>query len=297
MSADATAFATTYKSQVARRRLYGAMFLSLCIGATLVGLVTLGVLVVSVAADGLGRVSLDFISSYPSRFAEQAGIKAALAGTIWIMAFTALFAVPIGIGAAVYLEEFAPHNWLTKTIETNINNLAGVPSIIYGLLGLTIFVRGLDFGRSVLAGGLTMALLVLPIVIVASREGLRSVPPSIREASLGLGATPWQTVRFQVLAPAMPTVLTGIILALSRAIGETAPLIVLGALPFVPFPPDGPLSAFTVLPIQIFNWVSRPQAAFQETAAAGIIVLLVLLLSMNAIAIVLRNYFERKRRW
>ncbi|HLF79151.1 MAG TPA: phosphate ABC transporter permease PstA [Dehalococcoidia bacterium] len=297
MSADATAFATTYKSQVARRRLYGAMFLSLCIGATLVGLVTLGVLVVSVAADGLGRVSLDFISSYPSRFAEQAGIKAALAGTIWIMAFTALFAVPIGIGAAVYLEEFAPHNWLTKTIETNINNLAGVPSIIYGLLGLTIFVRGLDFGRSVLAGGLTMALLVLPIVIVASREGLRSVPPSIREASLGLGATPWQTVRFQVLAPAMPTVLTGIILALSRAIGETAPLIVLGALTFVPFTPDGPLSAFTVLPIQIFNWVSRPQAAFQETAAAGIIVLLVLLLSMNAIAIVLRNYFERKRRW
>jgi phosphate transport system permease protein len=287
----------TRAKPLSRRRILSSLFLGLCVAATLVGLTTLAVLVFTVAADGLGRVSLDFINSYPSRFAEQAGIKAALAGTIWIMAFTALFAVPVGIGAAIYLEEFAPRNWLTKAIETNINNLAGVPSIIYGLLGLTIFVRGMDFGRSVLAGGLTMALLVLPIVIVASREGLRSVPPSIREAALGLGATQWQTVRFQVLAPAMPTVLTGVILALSRAIGETAPLIVLGALTFVPFTPDGPLSAFTVLPIQIFNWVSRPQAAFQETAAAGIIVLLVLLLSMNAVAVVLRNYFERKRRW
>jgi phosphate transport system permease protein len=247
--------------------------------------------------DGVGRVSLDFLDSYPSRFAERAGIRSALLGTLWLMGLTALFAVPLGVGAAIYLEEFAPRNWVTRVIETNINNLAGVPSIIYGLLGLTIFVRTMDLGRVVLAGSLTMALLVLPIVIVASREGLRSVPPSIREASLGLGATPWQTVREQVLPPAMPSILTGIILALSRAIGETAPLIVIGALTFVAFDPTGPGSPFTVLPIQIFNWISRPQAEFQATAAAGIIVLLLVLLTMNAIAVGLRMYFEKRRRW
>ena len=279
------------------RRTFGRLFFAVCVAATAAGLLALAVLLVSVAADGVSRISWDFLNSYPSRFPEQAGIKAALAGTIWIMVLTALFSVPVGIGAALYLEEFAPHNWLSKAIETNINNLAGVPSIIYGLLGLTLFVRVMDLGRSVLAGGLTMSLLVLPIIIVASREGLRAVPASIREASLALGATRWQTVRFQVLAPAMPTVLTGIILALSRAIGETAPLIVLGALTFVPFTPSGPLSAFTVLPIQVFNWISRPQAGFQTTAAAGIIVLLALLLTMNAFAVVLRNYFERKRKW
>jgi phosphate transport system permease protein len=288
---------TSPSGRMILRRTFGRLFFAVCVSATAAGLLALAVLLVSVAADGVTRISWDFINSYPSRFPEQAGIKAALAGTIWIMALTALFAVPVGIGAAIYLEEFAPHNWLTKAIETNINNLAGVPSIIYGLLGLTLFVRVMDLGRSVLAGGLTMSLLVLPIIIVAAREGLRAVPPSIREASLGLGATRWQTVRFQVLAPAMPTVLTGVILALSRAIGETAPLIVLGALTFVPFTPSGPLSAFTVLPIQVFNWVSRPQAGFQATAAAGIIVLLALLLTMNAFAVVLRNYFERKRNW
>jgi phosphate transport system permease protein len=242
-------------------------------------------------------LSWDFFTSYPSRFPEQAGLRAALLGTIWMMAITAVFVVPIGMGAAIYLEEFAPRNWFTKVIETNINNLAGVPSIIYGLLGLTLFVRMMDLGRVVLAGSLTMALLVLPIVIVASREGLRSVPPSIREASLGLGATPWQTVRHQVLPPAMPSVLTGIILALSRAIGETAPLIMIGALTFVAFDPSGPTSQFTVLPIQVFNWISRPQAEFANTAAAGIIVLLVVLLTMNGIAVALRMYFERRRRW
>jgi phosphate transport system permease protein len=284
-------------SGLAVRRLKGRLFVGLCIAATGFGLVALGVLLATVAADGLGRISLDFINSYPSRFADRAGIRAALAGTLWVMAFTALFAVPVGIGAAVYLEEFAPRNWITKAIETNINNLAGVPSIIYGILGLALFVRTLELGRSVLAGALTMSLLVLPIIIVAAREGLRSVPPSIREASLGVGATPWQTVRFQVLPPAMPAMLTGVILALSRAIGETAPLIVMGALTFVAFTPSGPLSAFTVLPIQIFNWVSRPQEAFQHTAAAGIIVLLAVLLTMNALAVLLRNYFERKRGW
>jgi phosphate transport system permease protein len=172
-----------------------------------------------------------------------------------------------------------------------------VPSIIYGLLGLALFVRTMDLGRTVLAGSLTMALLILPIIIVSAREGLRAVPPSIREAALAVGATPWQTVRFQVLVPALPTMLTGVILGLSRAIGETAPLIVMGALTFVAFVPDGPLSPFTVLPIQIYNWVSRPQPAFAETAAAGIVVLLVVLLTMNAVAVVLRNYFERKRKW
>jgi phosphate transport system permease protein len=275
----------------------GQSFLVLCGAATGFGLLVLAVLLVTVAADGLARVSWDFINSYPSRFADRAGIKAALYGSLWMMAFTALFAIPVGIGAAIYLEEFAPRNWLTKAIETNINNLAGVPSIIYGLLGLAIFVRGLDLGRTVIAGSLTMALLVLPIIIVASREGLRAVPPSIREAALGLGATPWQAVRFQVLPAAIPTMLTGVILALSRAIGETAPLIIMGALTFLAFTPTGPGSQFTVLPIQIFNWVSRPQAEFQTTAAAGIVVLMTLLLTMNAIAIGLRNYFERKRKW
>jgi phosphate transport system permease protein len=275
----------------------GRVFVSLCIAATLLAMLTLAILIISVTLDGLGRVSWSFVNSFPSRFPEQAGIKAALYGTIWVMALTAIFAIPLGIGAAIYLEEFAARNWFTRIVETNINNLAGVPSIIYGILGLALFVRILDLGRSVLAGGMLLALLVLPIIIVAAREGLRAVPPSIREASLGLGATPWQTVWHQVLPPAVPTMLTGIILALSRAIGETAPLIVLGALTFVPFTPDGPLSKFTVLPIQIFNWVSRPQAAFQTTAAAGIIVLLAVLLVMNGFAVGLRMYFERRRRW
>src|SRR5688572_12116558 len=267
------------------RQLKGNLFQYLCLGAVIFGIAALAVLLVTVSMDGLGRVSWDFINNYPSRLAERAGINSALFGTFWLMGLTALFAVPIGIGAAIYLEEFAPRNWFTKIIETNINNLAGVPSIIYGLLGLAIFVRVMDLGRSLLAGSLTMSLLILPIIIVAAREGLRSVPPSIREAALAVGATPWQTVRFQVLPPAMPMMLTGVILALSRAIGETAPLIIIGALNFVAFVPDGPLSSFTVLPIQIFNWTSRPQADFALTAAAGIIVLLAVLLSMNAIAV------------
>jgi phosphate transport system permease protein len=295
MSAAAGLRPTSTRASV--RRNLGRLFLCICVAATLIGIVALAVLLVTLSADGIGRVSWEFITSYPSRFPEQAGIKAALFGTLWMMAFTALFAVPVGIGAAIYLEEFAPRNLLMKVIETNINNLAGVPSIIYGLLGLTIFVRALSLDRSVLAGALTMSLLILPIVIVASREGLRAVPPSIREAALGLGASPWQTVRFQVLPAALPAMLTGIILALSRAIGETAPLITIGALLFVPFVPEGPLSPFTVLPIQIYNWTSRPQPEFAETAAAGIIVLLAVLLSMNALAIGLRNYFERKRKW
>jgi phosphate transport system permease protein len=281
----------------ASRQVKSIVFQTVCIAATAFGILALAALLWTIAADGLGRVSWDFMTHYPSRFADQAGIRSAFLGTLWLMVFTALIAVPIGIGAAIYLEEFAPRNWFTKIIEVNINNLAGVPSIIYGLLGLTIFVRVMDLGRSVLAGSLTMALLILPIIIVASREGLRAVPQSLREGALAVGATPWQAVRFQVLSPAMPTILTGVILALSRAIGETAPLIIIGALNFVAFDPDGPLSPFTVLPIQIFNWTSRPQAGFAETAAAGIVVLMAVLLTMNAVAILLRNYFEGKRRW
>lgn len=273
------------------------VFQTLCGLGTVVGIVALGVLLASVTSDGLPRLSWDFINNYPSRFPAQAGIRAALFGTFWMMVGTAFFAIPVGVAAAIYLEEFAPKNWLTRVIETNINNLAGVPSIIYGILGLAVFARGMGLGRSVLAGSLTMALLILPIVIVASREALRAVPPSIREGALALGASRWQAVRFQVLPAAAPTILTGIILALSRAIGETAPLIVLGALLFVPFVPTSPFDSFTVLPIQIFNWTSRPQPEFAINAAAGIIVLLVVLLAMNGLAIALRSRYEGKHRW
>ena len=269
-------------------------FAGLCVLATAVGIAALSVLLLDVVREGAGRVSWDFINSFPSRKPEIAGIKAALWGTLWMIAFTAAFAIPVGVGAAVYLEEYAPRNWVTRIIQTNIANLAGVPSIVYGILGLTLFVRAMSLERSVLAGSLTMAMLVLPIVIVASQEALRAVPNSIREAAYALGASRWQTVSRQVLPAAMPGILTGIILALSRAIGETAPLIMIGALLFVPFTPSGPLDRFTALPIQIFNWTSRPQAEFQQNAAAGIIVLLVVLLTMNSLAILLRNRFQSR---
>lgn len=267
-------------------------FAILCVLATGVAIAALAVLLFDVASTGIDRVSLDFINSYPSRKPEEAGIKAALWGTIWMMGFTALFAVPIGLGAAIYLEEYAPRNWITRIIQVNIANLAGVPSIVYGLLGLALFVRAMDLNRSVLAGALTMALLVLPIIIIAAQEALRAVPNSIRDAAYAVGASRAQMVFYQVLPAALPGTLTGIILALSRAIGETAPLIMIGALLFVPFTPSGPLDRFTVLPIQIFNWASRPQEEFQQNAAAGIIVLLIVLLAMNSVAIILRNRFQ-----
>jgi phosphate transport system permease protein len=271
-------------------------FALLCILATSLGIAALAVLLVDVSREGIGRVGWDFINSFPSRKPEQAGIKAALWGTIWMMGLTASFAIPMGVGAAVYLEEYAPRNWLTRVIQTNIANLAGVPSIIYGMLGLMLFVRAMSLERSVLAGSLTMALLVLPIIIIASQEALRAVPNSVREAAYAIGASRWQVVSRQVLPAAFPGILTGIILALSRAIGETAPLIMIGALLFVPFTPSGPLDRFTVLPMQIFNWTSRPQPEFRENAAAGIIILLAVLLSMNAVAIVLRNRFQARAR-
>lgn len=257
--------------------------------ATASGLVVLGVLLFDVASDGSGRLSWQFLTSFPSRRPEAAGIYAALIGSIFVISLTALIAVPIGVGAAVYLEEYGGRGKWARLIEINIANLAGVPSIIYGLLGLALFVRALAFGRSVLAGAATLALLVLPVVILSTREALRAVSPSLREASYALGATQWQTVWYQVLPVALPGILTGLILALSRAIGETAPLIMIGALTYVPFAPDGIWSPFTVLPIQVFNWVSRPQVEFFENAAAGIMVLLGLLLCMNGVAAWIRD--------
>lgn len=258
-------------------------------------LASLAALLIDVFLDGIGRLNWQFLTSIPSRRPADAGIYAALIGSIYVIGLTTLLALPLGIGAAVYLEEYGSTAWFNRLIEINIANLAGVPSIIYGLLGLGLFVRTMGFGRSVLAGAATLALLVLPIVILATREALRTVPSSIREASYALGATKWQTIQHQVLPNALPGILTGLILALSRAIGETAPLITIGALTYVPFAPDSIWSAFTVLPIQIFDWLSRPQVAFAQNASAGIVVLLVLLLVMNAVAIVVRDRFQRTR--
>jgi phosphate transport system permease protein len=278
-----------------RDRLTGAGFRALLLFSLAIGFVTLVALLIDVVNDGISRIDGDFLTSFPSSIPENAGIESPIIGTIYLMILTALFAIPIGVGAAIYLEEYADRDrWYNRAIEMNIQNLAAVPSIVYGILGLAFLVRGLDLGRVLLAGSLTLTLLVLPIVIIASREAIRAVPPSIREGALALGATRWQMVRRQVLPAALPGIATGSILALSRAIGETAPLILIGALTFVPFNPSGLDSAFTALPIQIFNWTSRPQAEFHLLAAAAIIVLLALLLTMNAFAIWLRNRYQRK---
>ena len=273
------------------------LFTIVCFISTMVGVLLLFLLLWDVFTRGLPWLSWDFLTSFPSRFPERAGIRSALFGSIWLILLTAAFAVPIGVGAAIYLEEYAPKNRFTKIIEINISNLAGVPSIVYGILGLTLFVRTLLLGRSLLAGALTMALLILPIIIISSQEALRAVPKSIREASYALGATRWQTIRHQVLPAARPWILTGNILALSRALGETAPLIMVGALSFVAFVPRTPLDPFTALPIQIFSWVGRPQEEFASLAAAGIIVLMAFLLTMNATAIILRNRYQRRLEW
>lgn len=277
-----------------RRKFVSSIFAATCGGATLLAVLALAWLLFGIIREGAPHLSMQFLSSPPSRFAERAGIMPALFGSLWVLSITVVVAVPLGVGAAIYLQEYAPANRLTQFIQINIANLAGVPSIVYGLLGLALFVRLFAFERSVLSGGLTLALLVLPIVIIASQEALRAVPSSLRDGSYALGATRWQTIRRQVLPVAMPGILTGIILAVSRAIGETAPLIMMGALTYVAFAPTGLKDGFTALPIQIFNWTSRPQAEFQEIAASGIIVLLVVLLSMNALAIFLRQRFNRK---
>ncbi len=275
------------------------LFLLVCLLGLSLGLLTLIVLLTSVFAQGLPRIDMDFLTSFPSRRASRAGIVAPLVGTVWMMMLTALIAIPVGVGAAIYLEEYAPRDrsfWgrLAYAIEVNIANLAAVPSILYGLLGLAIFVRAVNLGRSLLAGALTLSLLILPVIIIASREALRTVPRSIREGSYALGATRWQTIRRLVLPMALPGILTGNILALSRAIGETAPLITIGALTYVAFLPEDLFSPFTVLPIQIFNWVSRPQSDFHINAAAAICVLLPLLLLMNAMAIWLRQRYQKR---
>jgi phosphate transport system permease protein len=258
----------------------------------------LAVLLFDVATDGADRLSFDFITAYPSSVAANAGVRAALLGTIWLMVVVALFIVPVGVATALYLEEYADRErWYNRLIEVNIQNLAAVPSIVYGILGLAFLVRG-PFGQGnvILAGGLTLGLLVLPVVIIAGREAIRAVPPSIREGSMALGATQWQTIWRQVLPAAIPGIATGVILALSRAIGETAPLIVVGAATFVAFDP-GLFSQFTALPIQIFDWISRPSNDandFASLAAGGILVLMILLAAMNAVAIWLRNRYEQK---
>lgn len=269
-------------------------FIGICILAIAVPLACLLLLLGDVLIDGLGRIDWAFITSFPSRKAGLAGILPGLVGSIYLVVLTAAIALPIGVGAAIYLEEYGKQARLASIIEINIANLAGVPSIIYGLLGLGVFVRIFGMGRSLIAGAFTMALLVLPMVVVVSREALRTVPESLREASLALGATPLQTVVKVVMPAAYPGILTGIILAVSRAFGETAPLVIIGALTYVTFVPDGVDSPFTVLPIQIYNWVSRPQEAFITNAAAGIVVLVATMLCLNAGAIYLRDRLQQR---
>jgi len=279
-----------------RSRVAGVAFKGVLLFSLLIGFATLLVLLIDVAQDGLGHLDWDFITSFPSSLPSRAGIQSPLVGSIYLMALVALITIPIGVGAALYLEEYADRTrWYNRAIELNIQNLAAVPSIVYGILGLAFLVRGpIGLGRVLLAGALTLSLLVLPIVIISSREAIRAVPPSIREGALALGATRWQMIWRQVLPASIPGIATGSILALSRAIGETAPLILIGAIVFVPFNPSGLMDQFTALPIQIFNWTSRPQAEFKLLAAAAIIVLLGLLLTMNALAIWLRNRYQRR---
>jgi phosphate transport system permease protein len=265
-----------------------------CLG---VALITLLALIADVAADGVGSLSIDFLTEIPSRISpETSGIGPALAGTLWMMAVCAAFIIPVGVGAAVYLEEYANREHrVNRFIELNIQNLAAVPSIVYGVLGLAFLVRGpLSLGNVLFAAGLTLGLLVLPVLIVAGREALRAVPPSIREGSMALGATKWQTIWRQVLPAALPGIATGVILSLSRAIGETAPLILIGAVGFVNFIPSGPDAQATALPIVIFEWISDPRPEYKALAAAAILVLMSILLAMNAFAIWLRNKYEKR---
>src|SRR4051812_2858155 len=284
-------------NSVKRNRLIDSAFKYLGIACTFFGLIMLAIFIGNILIDGLTRIDWGFITNLPSRRASKAGILPAWTGTAWILGLTAIIAIPIGVAAGIYLQEYGRKNRLAYIIELNISNLAGVPSIIYGLLGLEIFVRLLHFGGSLLAGAFTLALLILPIIVVATREALKAVPNSLREASYAMGATKWQTIWNQILPAASGGILTGIILALSRAVGETAPLIVIGALAYVPFVADSPMDEFTVLPIQIFNWVSRPQQEFLVNGAAAIIILLLITFVMNGIAVYLRNKWQKKISW
>lgn len=278
--------------------------------ALMIGVLTFAALFIDMAIDGGPRLSWDFFTSFPSRKPEQAGILSAWVGSTLVMIVTACTAVPLGVAAGVYLEEYAPRNWMTDLIEINVTNLAGVPSIIYGLLALGLFVYGLGLGQSVLTAGLTLALLILPVVIVATREAIRSIPAAIREGAYALGATKWQVTANHILPYSLPGILTGVIIGMARAIGETAPVITIGALTFIAFLPPPPVSAeppflslewimspFTVMPIQMFNWTSRPEAAFHQNAAAAGLVLVVMTLSMNALAIYIRYRLRKRIKW
>ncbi len=275
-------------------RIKDKLFQYLGIFSTSIGIILLALFIGSIIKDGLGRIDWDFLTSLPSRKAEKSGILTAWAGSLWLFILTALISIPVGVSAGIYLEEYGRKNRLSYLLEVNITNLAGVPSVIYGILGLEIFVRTMRMGGSLLAGACTLGLLILPIIIVATREAIKAVPSSIKEASYGMGATKWQTIRHQILPAAGGGIATGIILALSRAIGETAPVIVIGALAYVPFVPKTPMDEFTVLPIQIFNWVSRPDHAFVVNAAAGIIILLGVTFLLNGIAVYFRHRWQKK---
>jgi phosphate transport system permease protein len=292
------------------RRLREKIFIALGLASTLIGLVTLAALLADLAMTGLPRISWEFFTNFPSRRAGQAGILSAWVGSLLVILITAVVGVPLGVCAGIYLEEYARRNWVTNIIEINVTNLAAVPSIVYGLLALGLFVYGLGTGRSILTAGLTLALLILPIIIVATREAIRAVPWTIREAAYGIGATKGQVTRDHVLPAAIPGVLTGVIIGLSRALGETAPLITIGALTFIAFLPEAPVTGefpfvsfrwlfdgFTVLPIQAFNWISRPGGDFHANAAAAGLVLVTLTLVLNAVAIIIRYRLRRRLQW
>jgi phosphate transport system permease protein len=284
-------------SNLAGRKVRAGVVQVLLFLVTALAMVILAVLIWDIASAGARWLSLDLLTNTPSRKPEEAGLRPALLGTLWVIGLTALFAFPVGVGAAVYLEEYAPNNRWTRLLKTNIANLAGIPSIVYGLLGLGVFVSLFALGRTVISGALTMALLILPVIIIASQEAIRAVPPSLRQAAFALGATRWQVARDHVIPAAMPGILTGIILSISRAMGETAPLLVVGAAAYVTFNPTGVTSKYTALPMQIYEWARRPQQEFQDLAAAAIIVLLVLLLMLNATAIYLRQRFAKNVKW
>ncbi len=294
MRAESSNITSKLNPRLVLRKRIGALTYTVFVLSIAVGLAGLLVLLTQVLLQGLPWVSWHFLTDYPSRFPEIAGMRSAIFGSIWIMGLTFIFTVPVGVGAAIYLEEYAPKNWFTRIIEINISNLAGVPSIVYGLLGLALFVEILQMGRIIVAGALTMSLLVMPIVIIASREAIKAVPQTYREASYGLGATKFQTVKEIVVPHATPGIMTGTILAMSRAIGEAAPMVAISALVYITFTPSSPLDQFTVMPIQIFNWVADPRPGFRGLAAAGIIILLVILLTMNAVAIYVRNKTQKR---
>lgn len=298
------------RATIARHKRWDVAFALVGIVCLMVGVLTLVALFADMAIDGMGRLSADFFTSFPSRRAQNAGILSAWVGSTLVMLVTALVAVPLGVGAGVYLEEYARKNWVTDIIEINVTNLAGVPSIVYGLLALSLFVYQFGLGQSILTAGLTLALLILPVVIVATRESIRAIPVGIREGSYAMGATKWQTTSHHIIPYSMPGILTGVIIGLARAIGETAPIITIGALTFIAFLPPAPVRAeppfisfewltspFTVMPIQMFNWTSRPEEAFQANAAAAGLVLVVMTLAMNGLAIFIRYRLRRNLKW